>query len=71
MFGVVSIHCSNIASAGMDTRMCTSSCCLQAFKVARVMAPSVIYIDEIEKVMHEPYTCICWNLVCCQALLID
>lgn len=55
----------------MDTRMCTSSCCLQAFKVARVMAPSVIYIDEIEKVMHEPYTCICWNLVCCQALLID
>lgn len=25
--------------------------CMQVFKVAKVMAPSVIYIDEIEKVM--------------------
>ena len=30
-----------------------SKCCLQVFKVAKVMAPSVIYIDEVEKVKHD------------------
>lgn len=55
----------------MNTNTCTSTCCLQAFKVARVMAPSVIYIDEIETVIHKLYTCICWTLICCQALLIE
>ena len=38
--------------------------CMQVFKVAKVMAPSVIYIDEIEKVMTHSNTIQLASAIC-------
>ncbi len=37
---------------------------MQVFKVAKVMAPSVIYIDEIEKVMTHSNTIQLASAIC-------
>lgn len=55
LVGIVQQYVSKVCSRCERWRMTDRSVCLQVVKMAKALAPSVIYIDEVEKV----YPCLC------------